>query len=215
MAYYCHINFSGIKRLFAHLRTMESQSAHQLIKLARKRKGLTQQELAERAGVSLRTVQRIEKGTEEISGFSLKQISQILEIPLEQLIMPNVNQISIDNNQTGSIKALYLASLTFLVNPLLGLLVPAIMGYTKQNKDALYSKHFKKIIVTHAIGLFFLGSFISYIIAADFFKIGLPPFLTHIFNSAYFLLIPLFYYVVILTFTIFNYIVLKKKRNMA
>ncbi|QRQ61453.1 helix-turn-helix domain-containing protein [Sphingobacterium multivorum] len=64
---------------------MESQSANQLIKLARKRKGLTQQELADQAGVSLRTVQRIEKGTEEISGFSLKQISQILEIPLEQL----------------------------------------------------------------------------------------------------------------------------------
>ncbi|WP_336830152.1 helix-turn-helix transcriptional regulator [Sphingobacterium multivorum] len=78
---------------------MESQSANQLIKRSRKRKGLTQQELADQAGVSLRIVQRIEKGTEEISGFSLKQISQILEIPLEQLIMPNVNQISIDNNQ--------------------------------------------------------------------------------------------------------------------
>ncbi|WP_333865917.1 helix-turn-helix domain-containing protein [Sphingobacterium sp.] len=190
---------------------MESQSANQLIKLSRKRKGLTQQELADQAGVSLRTVQRIEKGTEEISGFSLKQISQILEIPLEQLIMPNVNQISIDNNQTGSIKALYLASLTFLVNPLLGLLVPAIMGYTKQNKDALYSKHLKKIIITHGIGLFFLGSFIGYIMVADFFKIGLPSFLTAIFDSAYFLLIPLFYYVVVLTFTIFNYTLLKKK----
>ncbi|WP_312791207.1 hypothetical protein [Sphingobacterium sp.] len=67
--------------------------------------------------------------------------------------------------------------LTFLVNPLLGLLVPAIMGYTKQNKDPLYSKHLKKIIVIHAVGLFFLGSFIGYIIIADFFKIALPSFL--------------------------------------
>ncbi|OOG16513.1 hypothetical protein BWD42_19940 [Sphingobacterium sp. CZ-UAM] len=123
---------------------MESQTVNQLIKQSRKRRGLTQQDLANQAGLSLRTVQRIEKGTEEISGFSLRQISQVLEIPLEQLIMPNVNQISIDNNQSGSIKALYLASLTFLVNPLLGLLVPAIMGYTKQNKDAQYSKHLKK-----------------------------------------------------------------------
>ena len=194
---------------------MESQSANQLIKLARKRKGLTQQELADQAGVSLRTVQRIEKGTEEISGFSLKQISQILEIPLVQLIMPNVNQISIDNNQTGSIKALYLSSLTFLVNPLLGLLVPAIMGYTKQNKDALYSKHLKKIIIIHAVGLFFLGSFIGYIIIADFFKIALPSFLTNIFNSAYFLLIPVCYYILILTFTIFNYITIRKAKLSA
>jgi len=112
---------------------MEIQSASQLIKLSRKHKGLTQQELADQAGVSLRTIQ-----------------------------------------------------LTFLVNPLFGLLVPAIMGYTKQNKDPLYSKHLKRIIVIHAVGLFFLGSFIGYIIIADFFKIALPSFLSDIFNSAYF-----------------------------
>lgn len=188
---------------------MESQTVNQLIKQSRKLRGLTQQDLANQAGLSLRTVQRIEKGTEEISGFSLRQISQILEIPLEQLIMPNVNQISIDKNQSGSIKALYLASLTFLVNPLLGLLVPAIMGYTKQNKDAQYSKHLKKIIIIHATGLLFLGAFIGYILAADFLKIGLPSSLNYIFNSWLFLLIPVCYYVVIITFTAVNYFRIK------
>jgi hypothetical protein len=138
---------------------MEIQSASQLIKLSRKRKGLTQQQLADQAGVSLRTVQ-----------------------------------------------------LTFLVNPLFGLLVPAIMGYTKQNKDPLYSKHLKRIIVIQAVGLFFLGSFIGYIIIADFFKIVLPSFLSDIFNSAYFLLIPVCYYIVILTFTISNYIAIRKAK---
>ncbi len=185
---------------------MESQTVNQLIKQSRKIKGLTQQDLANQAGLSLRTVQRIEKGTEEISGFSLRQISQVLEIPLEKLIMPNVNQISIDKNQSGSIKALYLASLTFLVNPLLGLLVPAIMGYTKQNKDARYSKHLKKIIVIHAIGLLFLASFLGYLLAANFFHFQLPAFLGYIINSWLFLLIPLCYYVVIIIFTTINYI---------
>lgn len=188
---------------------MESQTVNQRIKQSRKRRGLTQQDLANQAGLSLRTVQRIEKGTEEISGFSLRQISQVLEIPLEQLIMPNVNQISIDNNQSGSIKALYLASLTFLVNPLLGLLVPAIMGYTKQNKDAQYSKHLKKIIIIHATGLLFLGAFIGYILAADFLKIGLPSSLNYIFNSWLFLLLPVCYYVVIIIFTVVNYFRIK------
>jgi len=41
---------------------MESQTVNQLIKQSRKRKGLTQQDLANQAGLSLRTVQRIEKG---------------------------------------------------------------------------------------------------------------------------------------------------------
>lgn len=188
---------------------MESQTVNQLIKQSRKRKGLTQQDLANQAGLSLRTVQRIEKGTEEISGFSLRQISQILEIPLEQLIMPNVNQISIDKNQSGSIKALYLASLTFLVNPLLGLLVPAIMGYTKQNKDAQYSKHLKKIIIIHATGLLFLGAFISYLVVADFFHIRLPSSLNYIFTGWFFLLIPMCYYAVIIIFTTVNYFRIK------
>lgn len=188
---------------------MESQTVNQVIKQSRKLRGLTQQDLANQAGLSLRTVQRIEKGTEEISGFSLRQISQILEIPLEQLIMPNVNQISIDKNQSGSIKALYLASLTFLVNPLLGLLVPAIMGYTKQNKDAQYSKHLKKIIIIHATGLLFLGAFIGYLVVADFFHIRLPSPLHYIFKSWLFLLIPVCYYVVIITFTAVNYFRIK------
>lgn len=188
---------------------MESQTVNQVIKQSRKLRGLTQQDLANQAGLSLRTVQRIEKGTEEISGFSLRQISQILEIPLEQLIMPNVNQISIDKNQSGSIKALYLASLTFLVNPLLGLLVPAIMGYTKQNKDAQYSRHLKKIIIIHATGLLFLGAFIGYLVVADFFHIRLPSPLHYIFKSWLFLLIPVCYYVVIITFTAVNYFRIK------
>lgn len=188
---------------------MESQTVNQLIKQSRKRKGLTQQDLANQAGLSLRTVQRIEKGTEEISGFSLRQISQILEIPLEHLIMPNVNQISIDKNQSGSIKALYLASLTFLVNPLLGLLVPAIMGYTKQNKDAQYSKHLKKIIIIHATGLLCLGAFIGYLLTAKFFHIQLPSSLNYIFTGWLFLLIPMCYYVVIIIFTAVNYFRIK------
>lgn len=188
---------------------MESQTVNQLIKQSRKLRGLTQQDLANQAGLSLRTVQRIEKGTEEISGFSLRQISQILEIPLEQLIMPNVNQISIDKNQSGSIKALYLASLTFLVNPLLGLLVPAIMGYTKQNKDAQYSKHLKKIIIIHATGLLFLGAFIGYLVVADFFHIRLPSPLHYIFKSWLFLLIPVCYYLLIIILTVVNYFRIK------
>jgi transcriptional regulator with XRE-family HTH domain len=59
---------------------MNKPNYYEIIKTARKAKGLTQQELANEAGVSLRTVQRIEKGTEEISGFSLRQIRHTARI---------------------------------------------------------------------------------------------------------------------------------------
>lgn len=124
---------------------MEKPTYNELIKNARKAKGLTQQELADEAGLSLRTVQRIEKGTEEISGYSLKQISKILNIPLEQIIMQNENQDYSANN-INSIKALYLSSLTFLIFPLLGFLVPAVLGYMEKNKDEEYTYHWERII---------------------------------------------------------------------
>lgn len=71
--------------------------------------------------------------------------------------MQNVNQISIDENQNGSIKALYLSSLLLFVNPLLGLIVPLISGYYKQNKNDLYKINLKKIVKINLIGLLFLS----------------------------------------------------------
>lgn len=136
---------------------MNNPNYNEIIKTARKAKGFTQQELAGKAGVSLRTMQRIEKGTEEISGFSLRQICIVLDIPLEEIIMQNVNQISIDENQNGIIKALYLSSLLLFVNPLLGLIVPLISGYYKQNKNDLYKINLKKIVKINLIGLLFLS----------------------------------------------------------
>lgn len=182
---------------------MEKTHYNELIKSARKLKGITQQELADKAGISLRTVQRIEKGTEEISGFSLKQISNILEIPLEGLIMSNVNQLSIDENQTGSIKALYIASLLYIINPLLGILVPAIMGYTKQNKNDVYKKNLKIIITIHGVGLIILGAIILLIITG-----GLTSIAPEFFNSResiYIFLFPVIYYIAIFIITFFYY----------
>ncbi|MCW2262546.1 MULTISPECIES: helix-turn-helix domain-containing protein [Sphingobacterium] len=190
---------------------MERQNIQEQIKFMRKQRGLTQQDLAEVAGVSLRTIQRVEKGTEEISGFSLKQISQVLEIPLEQLIMPNVNQISIDKDQTGSIKGLYLSSLLLFVNPLLGLLVPAIIGSTKQNKSDFYKKELRKMITAHALALFFLSISISYLFLTGLLNITMPAFLDKILNAYVLFTIPLIYYVFIILFTAINYLNIDKK----
>jgi len=130
---------------------MNKPNYNEIIKTARKSKGLTQQELADEAGVSLRTIQRIERGTEEISGFSLRQICNVLEIPLEEIIMQNVNQVSIDTNQTGSIRNLYLTSLSFILFPLLGFLIPGLIGITKRNKNEYYIKHFRFILLLQGI----------------------------------------------------------------
>ena len=125
---------------------MEKQAIHEIIKQARKAKGMTQQDLADAGGLSLRTIQRIEKGEHDISGYSLKQISTVLEIPLEKLIMTNVEQVKIETTSNSAIKALYLSSLFFVINPLFGIIIPTILYFNKTNKDHLYKKHFRFIL---------------------------------------------------------------------
>ena len=53
-----------------------------VIKEVRKLKGLTQLELSEETNISVRTIQRIEKDIVEPSLYSLKKISEILEVDL-------------------------------------------------------------------------------------------------------------------------------------
>jgi len=91
---------------------MNNQRISETIKQARKSKGLTQQELADRAKLSLRTVQRIERGAHEISGYSLQQISAILQIPIEQMIMSNIPSLTIQPNSVNLIKNLYWLTLS-------------------------------------------------------------------------------------------------------
>jgi len=188
---------------------MNKPNYNEIIKSARKARGMTQKELADTASISLRTVQRIEKGNEEISGYSLKQISQVLEIPLEKIVMQNVNQISIDENQDGSIKALYLSSLLLFVNPFLGLIVPLIIGYNKHNKNDLYKRHLMTIVKINIIGLIILSLFIISVITDITTKIA-PEF----FNSSksiYVMFTPFVYYIFMLAFIGYNYFKLSKQ----
>jgi transcriptional regulator with XRE-family HTH domain len=57
---------------------------HSKVKILREQKNLTQTELAEKSGLSLRTIQRIESG-QSLKGFTLKAIAQTLETEPENL----------------------------------------------------------------------------------------------------------------------------------
>ena len=186
---------------------MNKPNYNEIIKSARKAKGLTQQELADQAGVSLRTVQRIEKGTEEISGFSIRQITTVLNIPLENLIMQNVDQLSVDSNQIGSVKKLYLTSLTFILNPIFGVIVPTIIGASKQNKSDFYKREFKRLLLIQGIPLLLFCVWILLFTLCAIFDIP-----SHLFNfdSMYIFLFPIIYFPAMLAVVIMNIIRLSR-----
>ncbi len=58
----------------------------QRIIIARQQKGYTQEELATLAGLSIRTIQRIESGENVPRGFTLKAIAAALNLPAEQFL---------------------------------------------------------------------------------------------------------------------------------
>ncbi len=90
---------------------------------------LTQEELAEKAGISTRTIQRIEKGIEP-KGHTLKVLAKALEIDENDL---KENQIKSESINYQLIKYINLSSLPLIMIPLGSIVLPLlIIGIKKQ-----------------------------------------------------------------------------------
>ena len=87
-----------------------------VIKEVRKQRGLTQLDLSEHAKISVRTIQRIEKDEVDPSFYSLKCISEILEIDLLEIKNSNsmmftkkilgihLNDISMEQDENSNLE---------------------------------------------------------------------------------------------------------------
>lgn len=139
------------------------------VKLLREQKNLTQTELAEKSGLSLRTIQRIESG-QNLKGFTLKAIAKTLEIEPENLFSKEEN-ISIDRA-----KLINLSALAGLIIPFGGIILPAILTYRTQgsvNRELGKSVIGVQIILAFVISvLLILSPFIQH-----WFSIRFPLFL--------------------------------------
>lgn len=89
---------------------------------ARKKKGLTQEELANLAGVTVRTVQRIESGESVPRSFTLKAIAAVLDIPLAAL---REEAPSPDTGTAHFLQVLCLSCFSYLVIPYIHFLIPS------------------------------------------------------------------------------------------
>lgn len=98
------------------------------VKDLRKRKGMSQELLAENSGLSLRTVQRIENGETQPTGDSIKRLSSALNVTPNELIDWQI----IEDSKT--LLLLNLSQLGFIAFPLLGILIPLIIWTSKKDK---------------------------------------------------------------------------------
>lgn len=97
------------------------------IKDVRKKKGLTQEELAESAKVNLRTIQRIESNQSEPRGKTLNLICDVLDITAEDILDYGKHS---DKNY---LIYFHLSVLSFLVIPTGNIILPLILWLTKKD----------------------------------------------------------------------------------
>src|SRR5690606_3002191 len=119
---------------------MKNKELAQRIKALRSRKGLSQEELSETAGLSLRTIQRIENGETEPRGDSLKKIAFAFNVAPDEISDWTVQE------DKGFLTSLNLSALSFLVFPLLGILVPLVIWISKKDKIRNLNEMAKEIL---------------------------------------------------------------------
>ena len=98
------------------------------IREARKKKGLSQEDLAESAKVNLRTIQRIEKNENEPRGKTLNLNCSILDINAEDILDYG------KQTDKSYLVIFHLSVLAFLLIPLGNIIMPLILWVNKKEK---------------------------------------------------------------------------------
>ena len=105
----------------------------------RKIQGLTQEELAEKSQINLRTIQRIENNESEPRGKTLSLICDVLQIDIRELLANDNSQNSI-NIGTRIANGLFLVALN--------LVLMAIIGYLTLDSSANFNSKFGGLLIS-------------------------------------------------------------------
>ena len=120
------------------------------LKKLREQQNRTQEELSQKSGISVRTIQRIESG-QAPKGYTLRVLAKTLGVQEQELLGKKVDtehkkeekaaqEMVTDDAERpdfSKIKLLNLSSLPFVVLPLFNILVPLILMYTLKLKSPL------------------------------------------------------------------------------
>lgn len=176
-----------------------------------KRNGLSQEELTENSGLSLRTIQRIENGETQPTGDTLKRIAKVLNVTPNELVDWTIME------DKGFLKALNLSALTFLFFPILGILVPLIMWISKKDKLKDLNKIGRDVInfeITWTV-LLFLGFLLNAGYMAYYWETNGVVSASSILSSVRFnMFFLIFMYLFNLVFVIFNTVLIDRNKQV-
>ncbi|WP_276167822.1 helix-turn-helix domain-containing protein [Zobellia alginiliquefaciens] len=136
---------------------MKDESLATRVKEMRSQQGMTQEELAEKSGLSLRTVQRIENNETEPRGDSLKRLAIALNTTPDDIIDWKIQE------DKGYLILMTVSAVGFLFFPILGIILPLIFWVLKKDKIKHANELGKSILnfeITWTL-LFFLYIFLT------------------------------------------------------
>ena len=119
---------------------MNNQNLAIKIKDLRTRKGFSQENLSEESKLSLRTIQRIEKGESVPRGDTLIKLTQALGVTPDDFLEWT------DIEDKGYLTLMNLSALSILIQPFLGIIIPLVMWILKREKIKLVNDTGKKLI---------------------------------------------------------------------
>lgn len=153
----------------------------------RQLKGLTQQELANLTGISLRTIQRIEAGESVPRSHTLKAIAAALKIQLTDLVT-TTNILSAQGNSNNNHHFLQLFNLscfTFLAIPFVHFLVPNQLLKSQSNLELAAKEWGRKIVRQQIWWIIALHLVLFLTFASNFVFVGLYNKVDYFINYLY------------------------------
>lgn len=128
------------------------------LKEYRRRKNLTQEELSKSSGISIRTIQRIEKGLSMGSSHTLKTLAKTLNIESTDILHDGSSRSFAKNNIT-TLKLMNFSVLTMLVIPFGNIIFPAIVYFINRD-DGKINTIGKKILNFQILSMLVLPFFL-------------------------------------------------------
>ena len=141
----------------------------QKLKEIRNQRGYSQELLAEKTGLNVRTIQRVENGKTEPRGDTLIRLTETLGVSPDEILEWNKKE------DKTYLTVLNLSALLFILFPLLGVIVPFILWITKRDAKKGVNSLGKDLLnfqITWTI--LFFGSYIGYMLwLSGFFGQGM------------------------------------------
>jgi transcriptional regulator with XRE-family HTH domain len=142
--------------------------------------GMSQEELAERSGLSLRTIQRIENGETHPRGHSLRRLCQALGVTMEALQEDDLEHLK-EGGRKNFLILLHLSALAFLVPlPGLGVLAPLVLWLLYRDKIEAVEAMGRRILNFQMTWLLVMGLLYAFILFSSLYHLGFPVAPVHI-----------------------------------